>query len=92
MQVCPTDTPGPPPVGITEYLAESNTPQVAVSAKSKNRWLQCNTPGVSGGGGDERLYHIPSLGLSSGSRTGRNSIAVDKCVTFSLVLDVCICK
>ena len=72
MQVCPTVTPGPPPVGIREYLRKA-TQQVAVSVKASLDSYNV-IPEMSGG--SKLLYHNPSFGLSTGSRIGIHSIAI----------------
>ena len=96
MQVCPTVTPGPPPVGIRVYLRTA-TLQVAVSAKASTGSSYHGTPEVPGGCGGACLYHTPSFGWSTGSRTGSNSIAVGTvcdiqcgikwvCIVYSILL------
>lgn len=75
MQVWPTLTPGALPLGIKEYLW---TDKQFTEKKSSYplQFPQSTTASTSSG----FTYHIPSLGLSRGSSTGRNSMAFQDAV------------
>lgn len=76
VQVWPTLTPGALPLGIKEYLLTAK--QFQQDEKKLASYITCAI------NWSEFTYHIPSLGLSRGSSTGRNSITV-KDIIYTLI-------
>lgn len=87
VQVWPTLTPGALPLGIKEYLLTTKQFQQGTTFlflplfnTKLDHYIKTATNQSA------LTYHIPSLGLSSGSSTGRNSMAVkDKWMNVVLI-------